>query len=138
MGQKDSCQRWLFPSAVRTGIGRIPWCEIYIPFCQWNSCVGYRPPGVANHRRSDLNAFQFRGHDHALWRNNIKPVFVDIEHRHCNLETDKVESAIRKNGRCPYLPLFTRLSFARSVWPRRERVGRDMISLALFLDSSEQ
>lgn len=38
--------------------------------------------------------FSFVATTHALWWNNIKPVFVDIEPEHCNLDPEKVESAI--------------------------------------------
>ena len=38
--------------------------------------------------------FSFVATTHALWWNNIKPVFVDIDPDHCNLDPDKVESAI--------------------------------------------
>ena len=38
--------------------------------------------------------YSFVATTHALWWNNIRPVFVDIEPCHCNLDPDKVESAI--------------------------------------------
>ena len=38
--------------------------------------------------------FSFVATTHALWWNNIRPVFVDIEPDFCNLDPDKVESAI--------------------------------------------
>ena len=38
--------------------------------------------------------FSFVASTHALWWNNIRPVFVDIEPEHCNLDPEKVESAI--------------------------------------------
>lgn len=38
--------------------------------------------------------FSFVATTHALWWNRIKPVFVDIEPQHCNLDPDKVEAAI--------------------------------------------
>jgi dTDP-4-amino-4,6-dideoxygalactose transaminase len=38
--------------------------------------------------------FSFVATTHALWWNNIRPVFVDIEPEHCNLDPEKVESAI--------------------------------------------
>jgi len=31
---------------------------------------------------------------HALWWNNIKPVFVDIEPEYCNIDANKIEAAI--------------------------------------------
>jgi dTDP-4-amino-4,6-dideoxygalactose transaminase len=41
--------------------------------------------------------FSFVATTHALWWNGIKPVFVDIEPGHCNLDPDKIESAITQN-----------------------------------------
>ena len=38
--------------------------------------------------------FSFVATTHALWWNNIKPVFVDIENNYCNLDPEKVEAAI--------------------------------------------
>ena len=38
--------------------------------------------------------FSFVATTHSLWWNNIRPVFVDIEPDFCNLDPDKVESAI--------------------------------------------
>ncbi|NWH04933.1 DegT/DnrJ/EryC1/StrS family aminotransferase [Desulfobacter latus] len=38
--------------------------------------------------------FSFVATSHALWWNNIRPVFVDIEPESCNLDPEKVESAI--------------------------------------------
>jgi dTDP-4-amino-4,6-dideoxygalactose transaminase len=38
--------------------------------------------------------FSFVATTHALWWNNIKPVFVDIEPDYCNLDPEKIESAI--------------------------------------------
>jgi dTDP-4-amino-4,6-dideoxygalactose transaminase len=38
--------------------------------------------------------FSFVATTHALWWNNIKPIFVDIEPNLCNLDPEKVESAI--------------------------------------------
>jgi dTDP-4-amino-4,6-dideoxy-D-glucose transaminase len=38
--------------------------------------------------------YSFVATSHSLWWNNIRPVFVDIEPGHCNLDSDKVESAI--------------------------------------------
>ncbi|MDY0223334.1 MAG: DegT/DnrJ/EryC1/StrS family aminotransferase [Desulfobacterium sp.] len=38
--------------------------------------------------------FSFVATSHALWWNNIRPVFVDIEPEFCNLDPEKVESAI--------------------------------------------
>ena len=38
--------------------------------------------------------FSFVATTHALWWNGIKPVFVDIEPEYCNLDADKIESAI--------------------------------------------
>lgn len=38
--------------------------------------------------------FSFVATTHALWWNNIRPVFVDIEPESCNLDPEKVESAI--------------------------------------------
>ena len=38
--------------------------------------------------------FSFAATTHALWWNNIKPVFVDIEPEYCNLNPEKIESAI--------------------------------------------
>jgi dTDP-4-amino-4,6-dideoxygalactose transaminase len=38
--------------------------------------------------------FSFVATTHALWWNNIKPVFVDIDPETCNLDPEKVESAI--------------------------------------------
>ena len=38
--------------------------------------------------------YSFVATANSLWWNNIKPVFVDIEHRYCNLNPEKIESAI--------------------------------------------
>jgi len=38
--------------------------------------------------------YSFVATTHALWWNNIKPVFVDIEPDWCNLDPEKIESAI--------------------------------------------
>ncbi len=38
--------------------------------------------------------FSFVATTHALWWNNIKPVFVDIEPETCTLDPDKIEAAI--------------------------------------------
>jgi len=38
--------------------------------------------------------YSFVATTHSLWWNNIKPVFVDIEPEYCNLEPEKIESAI--------------------------------------------
>jgi len=38
--------------------------------------------------------FSFVATTHSLWWHNIRPVFVDIEPAYCNLDPDKVESAI--------------------------------------------
>ncbi|MGE4440333.1 MAG: DegT/DnrJ/EryC1/StrS family aminotransferase [Desulfomicrobium sp.] len=38
--------------------------------------------------------YSFVATTHSLWWNNIKPVFVDIDPIYCNLNPDKVESAI--------------------------------------------
>ena len=38
--------------------------------------------------------YSFVATTHALWWNNIKPVFVDIDPVTCNLDPDKIESAI--------------------------------------------
>ena len=38
--------------------------------------------------------FSFVATTHSLWWNNIKPVFVDIEPEHFNLDPDKIEAAI--------------------------------------------
>src|SRR5690606_1823876 len=38
--------------------------------------------------------YSFVATTHSLWWNNIKPVFVDIESEFCNLNPDKIESAI--------------------------------------------
>lgn len=38
--------------------------------------------------------YSFAATTHALWWNNIQPVFVDIDPEYCNLDPDKVESAI--------------------------------------------
>ena len=38
--------------------------------------------------------YSFAATTHALWWNNIRPVFVDIEPHFCNLDPDKVESDI--------------------------------------------
>lgn len=38
--------------------------------------------------------FSFVATTHSLWWNNIKPVFVDIEDRHFNLDPSKIEAAI--------------------------------------------
>ena len=44
--------------------------------------------------------FSFVATSHALWWNNIKPVFVDIEPEYCNLDPEKVESAITPRTTC--------------------------------------
>lgn len=38
--------------------------------------------------------YSFVATTHALWWNNIKPVFVDIDPKTCNLDPDKIEAAI--------------------------------------------
>lgn len=38
--------------------------------------------------------YSFVATAHSLWWNNIKPVFVDIESKFCNLDSDKIEVAI--------------------------------------------
>ncbi|MDD2323775.1 MAG: DegT/DnrJ/EryC1/StrS family aminotransferase [Bacteroidales bacterium] len=38
--------------------------------------------------------YSFVATTHALWWNNIKPVFADIEPEYCNLDPEKVEAAI--------------------------------------------
>jgi dTDP-4-amino-4,6-dideoxygalactose transaminase len=38
--------------------------------------------------------FSFVATTHALWWNNIKPVFVDVEEKTCNLDPNKIEAAI--------------------------------------------
>ena len=38
--------------------------------------------------------YSFAATTHSLWWNNIQPVFVDIEPEFCNIDPDKVESAI--------------------------------------------
>lgn len=38
--------------------------------------------------------FSFVATTHALWWNGIKPVFVDIEPKTCNIDPDKIEAAI--------------------------------------------
>ena len=38
--------------------------------------------------------YSFVATTHSLWWNNIKPVFVDIEPDHCNLDPEKIEAAI--------------------------------------------
>ena len=38
--------------------------------------------------------YSFVATTHALWWNNIKPVFVDIEPEFCNLDPEKIEAAI--------------------------------------------
>lgn len=38
--------------------------------------------------------FSFVATTHALWWNGIKPVFVDIDPKTCNMDPDKIESAI--------------------------------------------
>lgn len=38
--------------------------------------------------------YSFVATTHALWWNNIKPVFVDIESEYCNLDSEKIEAAI--------------------------------------------
>ena len=38
--------------------------------------------------------YSFVATTHSLWWNNIKPVFVDIESEFCNLDPEKIESAI--------------------------------------------
>jgi dTDP-4-amino-4,6-dideoxygalactose transaminase len=41
--------------------------------------------------------YSFVATTHALWWNNIKPVFVDIEPEYCNIDSSKIESAITPN-----------------------------------------
>jgi len=41
--------------------------------------------------------FSFVATTHALWWNNIKPVFVDIKENDCNIDAEKIESAITPN-----------------------------------------
>lgn len=38
--------------------------------------------------------YSFVASTHALWWNNIKPVFIDIERDSCNINPDKIEAAI--------------------------------------------
>ncbi len=38
--------------------------------------------------------YSFVASTHALWWNNIKPVFIDIEPDYCNLDPEKIEAAI--------------------------------------------
>jgi len=38
--------------------------------------------------------YSFVATTHALWWNNIKPVFVDVETEYCNLNPEKIEAAI--------------------------------------------
>jgi dTDP-4-amino-4,6-dideoxygalactose transaminase len=38
--------------------------------------------------------YSFVATTHSLWWNNIKPVFVDVEPDHCNLDPEKIEAAI--------------------------------------------
>lgn len=38
--------------------------------------------------------YSFVATTHSLWWNNIKPVFVDIDHETCNIDPDKIEAAI--------------------------------------------
>ncbi len=38
--------------------------------------------------------YSFVATTHALWWNNIKPVFVDIEPEYCNLDPEKIEAAV--------------------------------------------
>ena len=38
--------------------------------------------------------YSFVATTHALWWNNIKPVFVDIEKKTCNIDPEKIEAAI--------------------------------------------
>lgn len=38
--------------------------------------------------------YSFVATTHSLWWNNIKPVFVDIDPKFCNLDPDKIEAAI--------------------------------------------
>lgn len=38
--------------------------------------------------------YSFVATTHSLWWNNIKPVFVDIEPRYCNINPEKIEAAI--------------------------------------------
>ncbi|MBP6978706.1 MAG: DegT/DnrJ/EryC1/StrS family aminotransferase [Lentimicrobiaceae bacterium] len=38
--------------------------------------------------------YSFVATTHALWWNNIKPVFVDIEPEYCNLDPERIEAAI--------------------------------------------
>jgi dTDP-4-amino-4,6-dideoxygalactose transaminase len=38
--------------------------------------------------------YSFVATSHSLWWNNIKPVFVDVEPDYCNLDPEKIESAI--------------------------------------------
>ena len=41
--------------------------------------------------------YSFVATTHALWWNNIKPVFVDVESQYCNLDPEKIEAAITPN-----------------------------------------
>ena len=41
--------------------------------------------------------FSFVATTHALWWNNIKPVFVDIEPEYCNINPERIEAAITPN-----------------------------------------
>lgn len=41
--------------------------------------------------------YSFVATTHSLWWNNIKPVFVDIDPKTCNLDPDKIEAAITPN-----------------------------------------
>ncbi len=41
--------------------------------------------------------YSFVATTHALWWNNIRPVFVDIEPEFCNIDPEKVEAAISPN-----------------------------------------
>jgi dTDP-4-amino-4,6-dideoxygalactose transaminase len=38
--------------------------------------------------------YSFVATTHALWWNSIKPVFVDIEDKYCNIDPEKIEAAI--------------------------------------------
>ena len=44
--------------------------------------------------------YSFVATSHALWWNNIKPVFVDIEPETFNLDPDKIEAAITPKDNC--------------------------------------
>jgi dTDP-4-amino-4,6-dideoxygalactose transaminase len=61
---------------------------------------GHRPAGAALRVTGEVitTPFSFVATTHALWWNNIRPVFVDIEPGFCNLDPEKVESAITWKG----------------------------------------